>query len=200
MMNQHRLIQYHLITDHHQYRQPIHEIAQQAELNGIRYFQLREKLIAKRELLYIANHIRPELDQTKFIVNGHLDVALACQADGVHLQAGNISVKEVRKKFPQLVIGYSAHSREEVVEAELQGADYVFVSPIFPPISKKGNLPALGIQKYQEWSSLVHIPVFALGGITSVNVSELAHAGCHCVAGISLFLRNGRFTTEALVL
>jgi thiamine-phosphate pyrophosphorylase len=199
MMSQHRSIQYHLITDHHQYRQPIHEIAQQAELNGIRYFQLREKQIAKRELLDIANHIRPELDQTKFIVNGHLDVALASEADGVHLQAGNIPVQEVRKNFPHLLIGYSAHSREEIIEAEAGGADYVFISPIFPPISKKGNLPALGIDKVKEWSSLVHIPVFALGGITAANLSELAKADCHCVAGISLFLRNGQFTAEGLV-
>lgn len=199
-MNHHRSIQYHLITDHHQYRQPIHEIAQQAELNGIRYFQLREKQIAKRELLDIANHIRPELDQTKFIVNSHLDVALACQADGVHLQAGNISVKEVRKNFPRLLIGYSAHSREEVLAAESEGADYVFISPIFPPISKQGDLPALGIEKLKEWSSLVRIPVFALGGITATNLSEVANAGCHCVAGISLFIRNGQFTAEGLVL
>lgn len=199
-MNHHRSIEYHLITDHHQYRQPIHEIAQQAELNGIRYFQLREKQIAKRELLDIANHIRPELDQTKFIVNGHLDVALACEADGVHLQAGNISVKEVRKKFPQLIVGYSAHSREEILEAESEGANYVFISPIFPPISKQGNLPALGIEKLKEWSSLAHIPVFALGGITAANLSDVAQAGCHCIAGISLFLRNGQFTTQGLVL
>jgi thiamine-phosphate pyrophosphorylase len=199
-MNIHRAIQYYLITDHHQYRQPIHEIAQQAELNGVRYFQLREKKIAKRELLAIANHIRPELDQTKFIVNGHLDVAIACQADGIHLQAGNISVKEVRKSFPQLLIGYSAHSREEILEAESQGADYVFVSPIFPPISKNESLPPLGVAKLKQWSSLVHIPLFALGGITAANLSEIAQAGCHCVAGISLFLRNGQFTTEGMVL
>ncbi|MCI0615757.1 thiamine phosphate synthase [bacterium] len=193
-------LQYYLITDHHQYRQPIHEIAQQAELNGVRYFQLREKKIAKRELLAIANHIRPELDHTKFIVNGHLDVAIACQADGIHLQAGNISVREVRRSFPQLLIGYSAHSREEILEAESQGADYVFVSPIFPPISKKESLPPLGVAKLKEWSSLVHIPLFALGGITAANLSEIAQAGCHCVAGISLFLRNGQFTTEGMVL
>jgi thiamine-phosphate pyrophosphorylase len=192
--------QYYLITDHHQYRQPIHEIAQQAELNGIRYFQLREKEIQKRELLEIAKHIRPELEKTKFIVNGHLDVALACQADGVHLQAGNILVKEVRRKFPHLLIGYSAHSREEVLEAESAGADYVFISPIFPPISKHESLPPLGVAKLKEWSSLVHIPVFALGGISASNLVEVADAGCHCAAGISLFLRNGKFTAEGMVL
>jgi thiamine-phosphate pyrophosphorylase len=199
-MNIHRAIQYHLITDHHQYRQPIHEIAQQAELNGVRYFQLREKKIAKRELLEIANHIRPELEHTKFIVNGHLDVAVACMADGVHLQAGNISVKEARKNFPRLLIGYSAHSREEILEAESDGADYVFISPIFSPISKNESLQPLGITKLKEWSSLVHIPVFALGGITAANLPEVEQAGCHCVAGISLFLRNGQFTAEGMVL
>lgn len=199
-MNHQRSIQYHLITDHSQYRQPIHEVAQHAELNGIRYFQLREKQIAKRELLDIAKHIRPELEQTKFIVSGHLDVAVASEADGVHLQAGNISVKEVREKFPHLVIGYSAHSREEILAAQSEGADYVFISPIFSPISKTETLPPLGVAKLKEWSALVHIPVFALGGITAANLNEIAQSGCHCVAGISLFLRNGHFTAEGMVL
>jgi thiamine-phosphate pyrophosphorylase len=198
-MRHHRSFQYHLITDHHQYRQPIHEIAQQAELSGVAYFQLREKQIGKRELLDIAKHIRPELDETKFIVNGHLDVALACQADGIHLQAENISVKEVRKKFPQFLIGYSAHSREEILQAEADGADYVFVSPIFPAISKSTTLTPIGVNTLKEWTSLVRIPVFALGGISGSNLSDIAQSGCYGAAGISLFLRDGRFTSEGMV-
>ena len=99
-----------------------------------------------------------------------------------------------------MLIGYSAHSREEILEAESPGADYVFLGPIFPPISKYASLPPIGVEKLKEWSSLDHIPVFALGGITASNLSEIAQTGCYCVAGISLFLRDGQFTTAGMVI
>ncbi len=192
--------QYHLITDHNQYKQPLHEAARLAELSGVGYFQLREKEIGKRELLELGKHIRPALQHTKFVVNGHLDVALACQADGLHLQAGNIPVAVVRKNFPHLLIGYSAHSREEILEAESAGADYVLVSPVFPPLSKKGNLPPLGIEKLNEWAAAVRIPVFALGGITAGNLHKIAETGCYGAAGITLFLSDGQFSASGMVI
>lgn len=192
--------QYYLITDHHQYRQPLHEAAQQAELHRVAYFQLREKEMDKHALLDVAKHIRPALEQTRFVVNGHLDVALACQADGLHLQAGNIPVAVVRKNFPHLLIGYSAHSNEEILEAESAGADYVLVSPVFPPLSKKGNLPPLGIEKLKEWAAAVRIPVFALGGITAGNLHKIAETGCYGAAGITLFLSDGQFSASGMVI
>src|SRR5262245_32696475 len=122
---------YSLISNHESYRDPLHEVAQAAENAGVDYFQLRDKKAGKRELLSLARHVRPFLDRTKLIVNGHLDVALASGADGVHLQRDNIPVATVRALYPELIIGYSAHSREEMLNAQASGASYVFISPVF---------------------------------------------------------------------
>ncbi|HSE39346.1 MAG TPA: thiamine phosphate synthase [Acidobacteriota bacterium] len=190
---------YHLITDHSQYHQPLHEVANFSELSHVAHFQLRAKESSKGELLAIATHIRPYLQQTKFIVNGHLDVALASEADGIHLQARNIPVGVVRKKFPKLIIGYSAHTREELHYAESEGADYVLLGPVYSPISKNVSGSPIGIDKFKEWVSDVSIPVFALGGISESNLQAVAVTGCCGVAGISFFIREGHFTNKRMV-
>jgi thiamine-phosphate pyrophosphorylase len=191
---------YHLITDHDQYKQPLHEAARQAELHHVTHFQLRDKRMQKRELLALARHIRPALEHTRLIINGHLDVALACDADGVHLQAGNLSIEAVRKKYPDLIIGYSAHSREEILQAESAGADYVLLGPVYKSPSKKINNPALGVEKFSEWIAGTKIPVFALGGLSASNLQSIAKAGCCGVAGITLFIRDGYFTPSGMVI
>jgi thiamine-phosphate diphosphorylase len=192
--------QFHLITDRKQQRQPFHEIAQLAEEARVDYFQLREKDVQPAELLKIARHIRPFLIRTKLIINGSLDVALAAQADGIHLQKENLPVSEVRKKYPSLIIGYSAHSAEEIRQAELDGATYVFASPVFAPISKVSYLSPIGCEELTNWIADCKTSVIALGGITSSNLKDVAKTGAGGVAGISLFLKNGYFDSKGMVM
>jgi thiamine-phosphate pyrophosphorylase len=191
---------YHLITDHKQYKQPLHEAARLAEMHHVTHFQLREKEMAKAELLELARHIRPALEHTRFIVNGHLDVALASEADGVHLQAGNIPISVVRQKYPDLLIGYSAHTREEILQAEASGADYVLLGPVYAPLSKSGNISPLGLETFCEWIAGTKIPVFALGGLDASNLRTIEFSGCCGAAGISLFIRDGHFTASGMVI
>jgi thiamine-phosphate pyrophosphorylase len=150
--------------------------------------------------LELAQHIRPALDRTKFIVNGHLDVAIAAGADGVHLQRGNLPVGVVRDAFPGLLIGYSAHSIDEIMDAEKQGADYVLASPVFQPLSKESALTPIGQQTLQLWVRNSKIPVFGLGGITENNLKMISDAGCAGAAGISLFIKNGIFSNERMLI
>jgi len=191
---------YCLITDRKVYRQPLHEVAGLAEEAGVDYFQLREKDLHSADLLEIARHLRPLLVRTRFIINGHLDVALASGADGVHLQRENIPVSVVRRNYPALIIGYSAHSSEELEMSEESGADYAFVSPIFQTRSKTSLLPPLGIDQLARWTAGRKIPVFGLGGVTGLNLEDLQRSGCAGAAGISLFVRNGKFGSNGMVI
>src|SRR5262245_49669266 len=122
---------YYLITDRNLYRCSLEEVAEHAEEAGISYFQLREKDLLSSDLLDLAKKVRLRLIQTNFIVNGRVDVALAAGADGVHLQAGNVPIHAVRKAAPHLMIGYSAHSHQDMKSAEAEGADYLLLSPVF---------------------------------------------------------------------
>jgi thiamine-phosphate pyrophosphorylase len=189
-----------LITDHAQYRQPLHEVAERAEEAGVHLFQLREKHLEPAELLPIARHVRSLLWHTKLIVNGHVDVAIAVNADGVHLQKDNVPVAAVRKRFPELMIGYSAHTREELIAAEEAGADYAFLSPVFKGGSKASTLAPLGLDRFVEWSRDRKVPVYALGGITPEVLPDLAVAGIAGIAGISFFINNGYFDAKGMVI
>ena len=195
-----RKFQYHMISDRHLLKTSLAETAVEADQEGVDYFQLREKDLSPRELLLLAQELRPLLRRTLLIVNGSLDVALASNADGVHLQQDNIPVQAARARCGKLMIGYSAHSFAEMKEAERQGADYVFISPIFQPISKDPDVLPHGLSSLADWTKSVHVPVFALGGISRGNVAGLRDSGCRGIAGISLFLKEGRFTPDGMVM
>jgi thiamine-phosphate pyrophosphorylase len=196
-----RYFQYHMISDRRLLKCTLAEAASEADKQGVDYFQLREKDLSPRELFDLAREIRPLLKQTRFIINGSLDVALACKADGVHLQRYNIPVTAVREKYKNLRIGYSAHSFTEMKGAEEQGADYVFISPIFGPLSKGvGAAPPLGTDIVADWTKSLTIPVFALGGISAANMNQLGDSGCTGIAGIRLFLSEGCFSPEGMVM
>jgi thiamine-phosphate pyrophosphorylase len=170
-----------------------------ADESGLNYFMLREKELTDAALLEVAQHLRPNIISAKFIVNGSLAVATAVSADGIHLQNGNIPIHKVREKYANLLIGYSAHSLEEMQAAAAEGADYLTISPVFSPRSKQSSLNPIGVEVLSSWRGQVKIPVFALGGITVENLAELLKAGCAGAAGISLFVDDhGHFTSKAM--
>ncbi len=192
--------QYCLISDRSLYDQPLREVAAEAEKAGVDYFLLREKDLSPQELLSLAHELRKMLHHTRMMIHGHLDVALACKADGVHLQKDNIPVAAVRANYRDLKIGYSAHSFEEMKQAEGEGADYVFISPIFQPLSKPSGLPPHGLSPLTAWTARMEITVFALGGVSPQNVPELRKTGCSGAAGISLFVKERMFSSAGMVI
>lgn len=195
-----RTFSYFLITDRRLYHEPLESIARSAERAGVDCFQLREKDLSPSDLLELARRIRPELVRTKFVINAELGVAVAAGADGVHLQKGNIPVAAVRRNFPEMMIGYSAHSEQEVRNAEKDGADYVFCSPVFPPQSKASDLEPVGCKTLAGWIQGIRIPVFGLGGVEISNLRDLQEAGCRGAAGISLFVKRGYFDSTGMVI
>src|ERR1035437_462429 len=163
----------------------------QAIAAGVDWVQIREKDLPARRLLALTETAISQARRqgtTRVVVNDRLDVALAAHAHGVHLGTRSMPVDLVRKLAPpESVVGVSCHSLEEARAAEVAGADYLLLGPIFPTPSKLQFGPPLGLSKLREVTSQVSMPVFALGGITADRVAGCRENGAAGIAGICIF-------------
>ncbi len=159
---------------------------------GIKWIQYREKNKPRRDIYNEAVLLRKLTAEFKasFIVNDHADIALAVNADGVHLGQEDLPLKEARKILGKTkIIGISTHSIEQAIEAEAGGADYVGFGPVFHTKTKDAGKPK-GIQMVKELKKHVKIPVIAIGGITSENLQSVLDSGADAVAVASAILRG----------
>jgi len=171
---------------------------------GLRAVQLREKDLAAGQLLELAVELRQLTREygAKLLINDRIDVALAAGADGVHLGKAGLPVPEARRILgSKRLIGYSAHSADEALQAQLDGVDFVTLGPVYHTPSKAQYGEPLGLSALSEAVRLVTIPVFALGGVRSTSVAEVLSGGAHGVALISAIMAapNPRVETESLL-
>jgi thiamine-phosphate diphosphorylase len=133
--------------------------------------------------------IAKKFDAT-LIVNDHPDIALAADADGVHLGQDDLPVKEARKIMGKnRIIGISTHTVEQARDADRDGADYIGFGPVFHTTTKDAGRPK-GIEMLREIKRQVRIPVVAIGGITTENIRPVLEAGADAVAVASAMLRG----------
>ena len=165
---------------------------EQAVAAGIDLIQIRERDLPVRRLLALAEEAvkRAGAGPTRVLVNDRLDVAVAAGAGGVHLPAHGFSVDEVRRNYPELLIGASTHNLDELRRAADGGADFAVFGPVFETPSKKTYGPPTGLEKLAEAAHAVNIPVLALGGITLENAADCLRAGAAGLAAISLFQQS----------
>jgi thiamine-phosphate pyrophosphorylase len=185
-------------------RQALLKRIAEAAAAGIDYIQLREKDLCSRELERLAKDalaaVRANSSAARLLINSRTDVAIACGADGVHLPANSLPASEVRALWMRAldrapVIGVSAHSVEDVVAAEAEGADFAVLAPIF---EKPGTqVPGLGPDSLSLLRS--RFPVLALGGVNLDNAAPCLHSGAAGVAGIRLF-QEGRLRETVRIL
>ena len=150
---------------------------------------LREKDLTGVELTGLAKAVRQltKIRGAELYINGRLDVALACGADGVHLPVNGPRPADVRMIAPALGIACSTHTTDEVKAAAQEGADFVVFGPIFETPSKRGLLRPCGTTAIAA-ASVFGIPVVALGGITPDNTDDCRAAGAAGVACIRAVL------------
>lgn len=169
----------------------VHQV-ERAFAFGVDFVQLRRRERPAREVEALAKGLvglSPGAG-ARVLVNGRLDVALSAGAGGVHLPADGLPVAAVRRVTPlDFVVSKSTHSREAVERAYGEGASFVLFGPVFPTSSKPGH-PGVGLEALAEVASSVPIPIYALGGVTSERISQIADAGARGIAGISVFERE----------
>ena len=173
-------------------RHPI-EVLRELSSGGVGIVQLRVKIMSPREFLALARESRALMQDRgcKVIVNDRVDIALASDADGVHLGQEDLPLGPARKLMPQKIIGVSTHSIEQAKDAERAGADYIGFGPMFGTATKDTGYTARGIDMLREVRAAVRIPIVAIGGINEVNVSQVWQAGADSAAIISDILKAG---------
>ena len=154
---------------------------------GVTFVQLREKNLDEEHFLEEAKEIKGLCAQygVPFVINDNVEIALKMDADGVHVGQKDMEAGDVRAKLgPDKIIGVSARTVEQAVEAEKNGADYLGVGAVFPTGSK-ADAKEVGHDTVKAICQAVKIPVIAIGGITKDNVKELAGSGICGIAVIS---------------
>ena len=153
---------------------------------GGRWVQLREKEWGVRQLLPVAERLSSRAREAgvRLIINDRLDLALAVEADGLHVGQDDLPAISARRLLPGRILGVSSHSLSQAVEAEAAGADYVAIGSIFST-STKTEIYLVGIEAIRALRPRIRRPLVAIGGITVENVAQVIRAGADGVAVIS---------------
>ena len=177
---------------------------------GVTFLQLREKELDDQEFFEEAQVIQKlcKKHQVPFLINDNVALAAKIGADGVHVGQSDMAAGEARAKLgPDRIIGVSARTVEEALEAQRQGADYLGVGAVFHTGSK-ADAAEVDHQVLRDICRAVDIPVIAIGGITRDNVAQLKHSGICGIAVISAIFaqknieaaaRELRMLTEEMV-
>ena len=160
---------------------------EQALRGGVTCVQLREKSLGVPAILVEAEEIGALCRSygVPFLINDRVEIALQCGADGVHVGQKDRAAREVRRLLgPNRILGVSARTVEQAVQAERDGADYLGVGAVFSTSTKADAMP-VSYETLQAICRAVSIPVVAIGGIQRENLLSLAGSGVDGVALVS---------------
>ena len=179
-----------VVSDRHQARRPLEEVAEAVFAGGCRWFSLREKDLAPEERRALLAALVAAGRRFGALVTAHEDIeaVAATGADGVHLPSGGSPVA-AHARLPGALIGASAHSADEAAALLRAGADYVTLSPVFVTASKPGYSPALGLDDLARIVARAPGPIVALGGITLENAALCLSTGVRGLAVMGEIMR-----------
>lgn len=168
-------------------RQSLYEQVEEALKGGVTCVQLREKKQNKEDFLQEAMKLSAlcRQYQVPFLINDHVEIAIQCHADGIHVGQNDMAAAQVRQKAgSDMILGVSVHSVKEALEAVKNGADYLGVGAMFAT-STKADADVLSKKTLRDICAAVDIPVVAIGGIHKTNISQLSGTGVDGVALVS---------------
>ena len=155
---------------------------------GVKTIQLRAKNMPDIEMLELAKKMSFFCKEkgVLFIVNDRLDIAMASNADGVHLGQDDLPIKAARSVVgPDFTIGLSTHNTKEAVDAQKAGADYIGFGAMYKTSSKADVTEPKSLEKLREIVKKIDVPVVAIGGINLSNIREISETGASSAAVIS---------------
>jgi thiamine-phosphate diphosphorylase len=170
------------------------EVVAAAVKGGVTCVQLREKTCSTREFISEALALKAILQahQIPFFINDRVDVALAVNADGVHLGQSDMRIRDARQILKSYMkVGISAESIEDAIQAEKEGADYIGISPVFATGTKTDTAAPLGLEGVQRIRKQVSIPLVGIGGININNAAEVIDHGADGIAVVSAIISAG---------
>jgi len=176
------------------------EVLTAAAAAHVRIFQYRNKTASMRDALTEAGPLRSRARELNvlFLVNDRCDLALAIDADGVHLGQSDLPYHKARQLLGGgKYIGLSTHNAAQVKETEQLRPDYIGFGPIFTPASKTDHDPVVGVEGLARVRALTSLPLFAIGGIQTQHVRALMEAGADGIAVISAVCGAADITAAA---
>lgn len=180
--------------------QTLYEQVEQALKGGVTLVQLREKGLGAEQFLQEARQIQQLCHRfgVPLIINDSIEVALAVDADGVHLGQDDANAAQARQLLGKdKIIGVSAHNVQEALQAVQDGADYLGSGAVFGS-GTKTNVSTLPMQTLREICSAVPIPVVAIGGITEQNLQHLSGSGISGAAVVSAIFAQENIEEAAI--
>lgn len=165
---------------------------------GVRIVQLRDKISSDRELFAKAQAFRQQTSSASalLIINNRLDIALAVDADGIHLGNSDLPAEEARRLAPAMIIGVSANTREQAASAAGRGASYYNIGPLFPTATKEGLSTFLGPEAIAQFSATSALPFTVMGGIKLAHVNELLEHGARRIAVVTALTQAADIAAE----
>jgi len=184
-----RLRGLYAITDSHSISADLFDLSiQQVLQGGARIIQYRDKSHDEKKRLSQANSLRKLCDRydALLIINDDIDLALSTNADGVHLGKDDVSLTDARKKLGhRFIIGRSCYNNIDLaIEAEKDGANYIALGAIYKSPTKP-EAPCITLDFIQYASTVLSVPICAIGGITTQNANAVIEAGVDMIAVIS---------------
>ncbi len=180
-------IDFYLVTDSGLSKKGTLSDVQDAVVSGCKIVQYREKKKSTKEMISEALQIKAICgDDAIFLVNDRIDVALAVDADGVHIGQDDMPIDVAREILgADKIIGLTVHDIDEAIEAENSGADYVGLSPIFDTATKSDAGKGIGTERIMDVKNAINIPIVAIGGINKENCKVVIENGADSLVAIS---------------